>query len=60
MLTVLQSTDIRKIATAFAKRALNDPERQVRLEFDGEELNPDELVRDTEIEDMNVIDVYMV
>lgn len=54
-----QSTDMRQIAAAYAKKILHDPERQVRLEFDGEQLDPDEQMQGTEIEDMDIVIVHV-
>lgn len=46
--------------TKVAKKAFGiGSEQAVRIEFDGEAIDPDQLVRDTEIEDMDTMDMYL-
>jgi hypothetical protein len=55
---VKPETIIAKIAKA-AKKTFKFPDDQaVYLEFDGEQLNPSDQVQETEIEDMNVLDLH--
>jgi hypothetical protein len=54
-----QDTVISKITKA-AKKTFKLPEEQaVYLEFDGDRLSPSDQVQDTEIEDMNVLDLHL-
>lgn len=57
-LTVKPSTQISKLADAFS-RARDVPEgRKIDLRLDGEVLDPESLVKDADIEDMDHIEVY--
>lgn len=59
MLTCLQHHTFAKLCKA-AKRAFNlDSEQAVRIEFDGEPMDPDQMIRDTEIEDMDTMDLFL-
>ena len=54
-----QSTSISKIVNAFRSTHNLTPEKEVFLLFDGERLSPQTIIEETEISDMDHIDVYV-
>ncbi|THY50153.1 hypothetical protein D6C98_06104 [Aureobasidium pullulans] len=57
---VRPSTTFMKMINAARRSFKLDPDRQLHLEFDGEKLEPPEgLVKDTDISDMDCIDVHI-
>ena len=60
MTNKIQTTTFSRIAGAFRKSCLdNDQSMKVRLEFDGDPLDPNAQVQATEVSDADVIDVYV-
>ena len=55
----MQSTLISRILGGFRNNKQIEPHREVFLQFDGDRLDPDSEVKDTEISDMDHIDVYI-
>lgn len=58
-LTTSQHHTFAKIAKAAKKSFAFSSEQAVRLEFDGEPMDPDHVVGDTELEDMDNVDMYL-
>lgn len=54
-----QSTAIVRILRAFRAAQHVEEGKDVSLYFDGEELEPETLIGDAEVEDMDFIDVYV-
>ena len=56
----IQDTPLWKIEGAFRKSKLNDDQSlKVRLEFDGDQLDPNAKVQSTDISDTDIIHVYV-
>lgn len=55
----LQSTLISRIVNAFRSDKKISAEREVFLSFDGERMKPQSKVEETELNDMDYIDVYV-
>jgi hypothetical protein len=61
---ISQSTDVRKMAGVFRRQYKIEPDKRIMIVFDGEELSPDTLVKDTEIIDLDpgghaLLEVYI-
>lgn len=56
---VKRDTGIGRIITAFKKAKKIPEDRTVTLRFDGDELNPNDTMADTEIEDKDTVEVYV-
>lgn len=55
----VQSTYIDRMITAFRREYKLSDDAEVHFLFDGERLSPDEEIKDTEIEDMDSVDVHV-
>lgn len=58
-LKVRPNTSIERMMAAFKKMRETDPEKTCWLVFDGERLEPESTVADTEIEDGDAVEVYV-
>ncbi|RPA90770.1 hypothetical protein L873DRAFT_1795263 [Choiromyces venosus 120613-1] len=56
---VKPSTKISVLIDSFRAARAIDPSKKIILDFDGDQLDPDGEIRDTELEDMFTVDVYI-
>ncbi|CUS13791.1 unnamed protein product [Tuber aestivum] len=56
---VRPSTKISELIDSFRIARAIDPSKAIILDFDGDQLDPDGEIRDTELEDMFTVDVYV-
>ena len=54
-----QSTFVSKMLNAFRTQNEISSEKEVNLMFDGENLSPETVVGDTELSDMDTLDVFV-
>ena len=54
-----QSTFVSKMINAFRTQTEISSEKEVNLMFDGEKLSPETAVGDTELSDMDTLDVFV-
>jgi len=58
-LRVGPSDTISRLSDAYRKKFNLDPSVKVRLDFEGDTLEPEDQIKDTDLEDMCLIDVYV-
>jgi hypothetical protein len=56
---IKQSTTFVRIIRAVRKTFRVSDQQTVSLDWDGDALDPDKAIQDTEIEDMDVVDVHI-